>query len=90
MSCSAFKCGFGKVQKKKDDLETKPRKSRRSSQKISRRRSRKVRRSRKGRKGRKNRKARRSHRFGFKYLRNDQIINKVFHSYPNNLTCDRA
>lgn len=28
--------------------------------------------------------------FGFKYLRNDQIINSVFHDYPANLTCDRA
>jgi hypothetical protein len=33
---------------------------------------------------------RRSRRFGFKYLRNDQIIDNVFHNYPNNLTCDRA
>ena len=32
----------------------------------------------------------RNRSFGFKYLRNDQIIDKVFHSYPQNLTCGRA
>ena len=28
--------------------------------------------------------------FGFKFLRNDQIIELVNHSSPQNLTCDRA
>ena len=31
-----------------------------------------------------------SRSFGFKYLRNDEIINSVFNNYPRNLTCDRA
>lgn len=50
-----------------------------------RRRSHKKRHSRK-----KPRSRSRKRSFGFKYLRNDQIIEKVMNDYPNNLTCDRA
>ena len=89
MSCSLRGCGFGKVQNKSVSNETfkfKKRKSQRRSRKSKSGR-RKLRRSRKIRKSRRHR---RSRRFGFKYLRNDQIINSVLHNYPSDLTCDRA
>jgi hypothetical protein len=155
MSCSLKGCGFGRVQKKKDNLNIESLKSRKSrkirksrkrksvkksSRRIkrrSRRRSRRISKMFSPRsspkypqkfkigdyvfcpKHKKNakindkyteslnggtlvlscgckygqislREQNRSHRFGFKYLRNDQIINSVFHNYPANLTCDRA
>lgn len=42
------------------------------------------------RRGSKHSRKRRNYGFGFKYLRNDQIINSVFHDNPNNLTCGRS
>ncbi len=84
MSCSLKGCSFGKVQAKGISED-------RDRGRKRRRRSKKIRKSRKfNKKSKRRRSKRRSRRFGFKYLRNDQIINSVFHNYPANLTCDRA
>ncbi len=86
MSCSLRSCGFGRVQKK-SNLGIKPLKSRKG-RKLSRRINKE--RSRTSKKRSRRTSKRRSRGFGFKYLRNDQIINSVFHNYPQDLTCDRA
>jgi len=100
MSCTIRGCGFGKIKTNikalrvnRKMLKILSRKSHKSHKSRKSRKSRKLRRSRKSRKQRRSRKSlrsRRSRKFGFKYLRNDQIINSVFHNYPQNLTCDRA
>lgn len=87
MSCSLRSCGFGKIKNKsifKESVESKKTKSRRrfKRSKRSRRKSKRSLRSR--------RRSRKSHRFGFKYLSNDKIIETVGRNYPQNLTCDRA
>lgn len=106
MSCSLRSCGFGQVKKRssknihvctsKCKCKYCPNKKKghkcsdkcmciKRSNKIKRR---SISRTRKN-KSRKN-KSRKSRKFGFKYLRNDQIIKLVNNDYPNNLTCDRA
>lgn len=72
----------------KDKQQVQKLKHRKSRKHSSRKKSRRFRRSRK--QGRRSRRHRRSRRFGFKFLRNDQIINQVFHNYPSDITCDRA
>jgi hypothetical protein len=81
MSCSLRSCSFGKIKTKtKTKTKTIKTKRRLSNKRKSRRKS-----SRKSRR----KFSRRNRKFGFKFLRNDQIIelvnsNKVY----NNLTCD--
>ncbi len=93
MSCTLRGCSFGKIKEKNNSdigyikgLKNRSRKRRNRRKSNSKSRSWKRSHKKKNRK----RSRRRSRRFGFKYLRNDQIINSVFHNYPANLTCDRA
>jgi len=80
MSCSVRSCSFGKVQSKVQS---------RFSDKRSKKRGKKSKKAKKSKKVKKMSR-KRSRRFGFKYLRNDQIIELVNHSPGANLTCDRA
>lgn len=101
MSCSVLKCGFGRVKNKTILKQSiKSRKNRKTSRNKFKRVSRRIKKSRRSRRTRKASKKKNlktppypgmgGRKFGFKYLRNDQIIRYVNGSYPKNLTCDRA
>lgn len=81
MSCSIKSCGFGSSKTK----IIKPLNIYLPKRKINKPKSK----TKSRRKSRRKTKTRRKS-FGYKYLRNDQIINKIFSNPKINLTCDRA
>jgi hypothetical protein len=92
MSCSLRSCGFGKVKNKSVLANTLISRLKKISQKnrSNKKNKRSKGRRSKGRRSKNKRSKGRNRNFGFKFLRNDQIITLVDGSYPQNLTCDRA